>query len=203
MADIMADNVEENAESLESAESTEATAKGPGLMTLVKAVAFVSVIVLIEIAAASMFIPSEEETAVIAEKLAAADAAVNITSEEDLTDGKEGPALISSEEMREVSLGSFHVVAYNPESGSSLNVDFDLYGIVLADEENEFFDLYDASKSRISEQIMITVRSTDPADLSDPGLGLIKRKILEKTNRALGKPLLREAIFSKFSFVER
>ena len=40
-------------------------------------------------------------------------------------------------------------------------------------------------------------------DLTDAGLGLIKRMILEKSNRALGKPLLHEAIFSRFSFEER
>jgi hypothetical protein len=32
---------------------------------------------------------------------------------------------------------------------------------------------------------------------------LIKRIILEKVNRALGKSLVREAVFSGFSFVER
>jgi hypothetical protein len=34
-------------------------------------------------------------------------------------------------------------------------------------------------------------------------LGLLKRIILEKTNRALGKPLVREAVVSQFSFIER
>ena len=40
-------------------------------------------------------------------------------------------------------------------------------------------------------------------DLTDAGLGLIKRQILEKTNRAMGQPLLKEVLFSKFNFVER
>ena len=47
------------------------------------------------------------------------------------------------------------------------------------------------------------VATTAGSDLTEAGLGLIKRKILEKTNRALGKPLLQEAVFSKFSFIER
>jgi hypothetical protein len=34
-------------------------------------------------------------------------------------------------------------------------------------------------------------------------LGLIRRKILEKSNRTLGKPLLEEVIFSDFSLVEQ
>jgi hypothetical protein len=84
-----------------------------------------------------------------------------------------------------------------------LNVDFELYGTVLADEEGDFFQLYEANQIRIREQILVTIRSTSVTELSEAGLGLIKRKILEKTNRALGKPLLHEAVFSKFSFIER
>ncbi len=184
-------------------EKVEGTAKGPGLMTLVKAIAVVSVIVLIEIAAASMFIPSESETEEIAGKLAAAAAANEDSSEDKISAKVTSTEPLASEEMREVSLDSFHVVSHNLDSGTSLNVDFKLFGLVLADEEDEFIDLYSASTKRISEQISITVRGTDPADLTDPGLGLIKRKILEKTNRALGKPLLHEVIFSEFAFTER
>jgi len=187
----------------ENAETSDPTAKKSGLMSLIKAIAFVSVIVMVEMVAASMLIPSASETEKIADKLAAADAAKDVSNTGEIASEIENTGPLTSEDMREVSLGNFHVVAYNPESGSSLNVDFELYGLVLADEETEFFDLYTASAKRISEQITITVRGTDPADLTDPGLGLIKRKILEKTNRALGKPLLREAVFSSFSFVER
>ena len=32
---------------------------------------------------------------------------------------------------------------------------------------------------------------------------MIKRQILEKTNRALGEPLIKEVLISKFNFVER
>lgn len=176
--------------------------KGSGLMTLVKAVAFVSVIVLIEVAAASMLIPSVEETEELAEQLATSDAELEmeesgeVVSEVDKETG-------SLSDMLEVELGTFHVLTYDPETGTRMNVDFELFGIVLADEESDFYTLYDANQRRIREQILITVRSADVTDLTDAGLGLIKRKILEKTNRALGRPLLHEAVFSKFSFEER
>jgi flagellar FliL protein len=49
----------------------------------------------------------------------------------------------------------------------------------------------------------MTLHGAESSDLTDSGLGLLKRRILEKTNRALGLPLLREVLFSKFSFVER
>jgi flagellar FliL protein len=177
--------------------------KKSGIMTAVKAVAVISVIVMLEVAGASMFLPSASETAGIAEKLAAADAAQDV-EQDGLASGDASKAdLLALQDMREVSLGSYHVLTYNPESGSSLNVDFELYGTVLEEEEGDFFQLYEANQIRIREQIIVTIRGTAVTDLTEAGLGLIKRKILEKTNRALGKPLLHEAIFSKFSFIER
>ena len=176
--------------------------KKPGFMTVVKAVAFISVIVLLEVAGASMIVPSAQETERIAEKLATANAA-----QEEKQKGESAEDIreesLANKNMREVSLGSYHVLTYNPDTGSSLNVDFELYGTVLAEEEGDFFQLYEANQIRIREQILVTIRSTEVTDLTEAGLGLIKRKILEKTNRALGKPLLQEAIFSKFSFIER
>jgi hypothetical protein len=180
----------------------EAGPKKPGLMTIVKAVAFISVIVLLEVAAASIFVPSAEETTKIAEKLAVADATKG--DKESAEHGEEGhEKSLAHKEMREVSLGSYHVLTYNPDTGSSVNVDFELYGTVLAEEEPDFFKLYEANQIRIREQILVTIRGTEVTDLTEAGLGLIKRKILEKTNRTLGKPLLQEAVFSKFSFIER
>ncbi len=179
---------------------TEPPKKRSGLITLIKAIAFLTVVVLIEVAAASALLPSASETEAIAKQLVAADAAHNEMDESGKSSEKESP---TKQDMHEVSLGAFHVLTYNPESGSSLNVDFDLYGIVLADDESDFFELHAYNERRIREQILITIRGTDVTDLTDAGLGLIKRKILEKTNRALGRPLLHEVVFSKFSFMER
>lgn len=188
------------------ADETEQTApakKGPGMMTLIKAVAFISVIVLLQIAAASMIVPTAEETAEIATQLATTD----LEEAEDGEVAEEAPAeedeQLAAAEMTEVELGTFHSLSHNLNTGSKTNIDFKLFATVLKDEENEFFDLYAANEHRIREQVTITVRGADLSDFTDPTLGLIKRRILEKTNRALGKPLLHEAIFSDFSFEER
>jgi hypothetical protein len=190
----------------EKAEQTtppeDAGPKKPGFMTVVKAVAFISVIVLLEVAGASMIVPSAQETAKIAERLATANAEQDEKQKSDSPEESREESL-ANKNMREVSLGSYHVLTYNPDTGSSLNVDFELYGTVLAEDEGDFFQLYEANQIRIREQVLVTIRSTEVTDLTEAGLGLIKRKILEKTNRALGKPLLQEAIFSKFSFIER
>ena len=74
---------------------------------------------------------------------------------------------------------------------------------MLADEASEFEHKFEKSNARIREQITLTMHGADSSDLTDAGLGLIKRQILEKTNRALGQPMVKEVLFSKFNFVER
>ena len=49
----------------------------------------------------------------------------------------------------------------------------------------------------------MTMVAAEPSDLTHTGLGLIKWKIWEKTNRVLGEPIVSEVLFSKFNFVER
>ncbi|MEM9658007.1 MAG: hypothetical protein AAF961_06565 [Planctomycetota bacterium] len=174
--------------------------KKRGLLTLLKAAGIVTAIIVLEVGAASMLLPGGDETRRMGQQLARAETDGDSPAEDPVESGQQ---LTDWEDTREVELGSYHVLTYDVETGSSLNVDFDLYGIVLAEEESEFYSLYEASENRISEQVTITMRGMDVSDYSDPGLGLIRRKILEKTNRALGRPLLREVVFPKFSYIER
>jgi len=175
-------------------------AKRAGIMTLVKAVAILSIVVLLEVVGASMMIPSAAETTDLAAKLATADSE-HEGDKESMEASLEG--VLPAEDMVEVSLGDFHIPNYDPDSGSSLTVDFKLYGTVLADEKGEFDHLFMLNKHRIREQVFIVVRGMDVTDFTDAGWDLIKRKILEKMNRSLGMPLLRGVIFSTFSFSER
>ncbi len=178
--------------------------RGSGIMTLVKAVAFVSVIVLLEVAAATVFLPTPEETRRIGAELASSGSAGEETEGEGSADGHEGVVDgHAGPPTHEVSLGTYHVVAFNPSTGASMNIDFELFGVVLAADEAEFAERFLLHEKRLNEQVTIAIRGMQSADFTDPGLGLIKRIILEKVNRALGKTIVREAIFSEFSFVER
>ena len=105
--------------------------------------------------------------------------------------------------LRMYSLGDFSVTAFQPISNTTLRIDFHLFGTVLEDDEEDCLDLLAEHKHRYREQVLVIVRSAEITDLTDAGLGLIKRKILEKSNRTLGKPLFQEIIFSEFSFVEQ
>jgi flagellar FliL protein len=102
-----------------------------------------------------------------------------------------------------VDLGEFNVTAYQPASNTTLRIDFHLYGTVAAAEQKEFMTRLEENLHRFREQVIVTVRSSEITDLTDAGLGLVKRKIMDKTNRMLGKQLLQTIIFSDFSFIEQ
>jgi flagellar basal body-associated protein FliL len=184
----------------ELANETPTKSERGGIFTLVKAVAFVSVIVVVEIVAASMLAPSAQETARLGQQLAAAAAGETAEVAEENDEEKEPE---HNEQLREVELGIYNITRFNPATNTTLAIDFELYGAVLADDVNEFQHHFDSNKARLREQVTMTLHGADSSDLTDAGLGLIKRRILEKTNRALGQPLLKEVLFSKFSFVER
>lgn len=119
-------------------------------------------------------------------------------------DGESGSDAAGSESgEREIDLGEFSLTAFQPASNTTLLIDFHLYGTIQGEEEHGFGEHYEANKHRIRDQVITTIRSAELADLTDPGLGLIKRQILEKTNRALGKPLLHGIVFSDFLVVEQ
>ena len=86
-------------------------------MSLVKAAAFVSVIVLIEVAAATVVLPSAEDAKRMSEELAGAAHGVEPdgASADDAS-----PAPLP--ESKELSLGSYHVVSFNPSTGASMSI---------------------------------------------------------------------------------
>ena len=173
-----------------------------GLFRLVQAVAFVSVIVIVEIVVASMLAPTAQETEKLAHELAAASAGGSHADEKHGEHGDEH-SHADGHALREVELGSYNVTRFNPDTNTTLAIDFELYGAVLAEDVSDFQHHYENSKARIREGVTMALHGADSSQLTDAGLGLIKRQILEKTNRALGEPMLKEVLFSKFNFVER
>jgi len=176
--------------------------KGGGIFRLIKAVAFVSVIVIVQIVGAAMLAPKAQDTAKLAKDIATA--ASGQAAEAQDEHGKEEKGHGGHEKnLKEVELGTYNITRYNPTTNTTLAIDFELFGTVLADDAAEFQHHFESSNARIKEQITLTMHSAESSDLTDAGLGLIKRQLLEKTNRALGEPMLKEVLFSKFNFVER
>ena len=182
-------------------EAVEAAPRSPSaIMKIVKAVAFVSILVIVQVVGASILIPSTADTERLAKQyVAASEGEADAAGAHDADAGEHA----AGEETVEVELGTFNITHFNPASNATLSIDFELYGSVLATDQAEFEHLIEKNKVRVREQVLMTLHAAQSKDLSDAGLGLIKRQILEKTNRALGHPMLHEVLFSKFNFVER
>jgi hypothetical protein len=166
-----------------------------------KVLAFAALVVIVECALAFFLLPSQADTAAMAASLHAAPGETHTEkpAEQAHEEGKEKEL----EPLVEVDLGQFSVAAYQPLTNSTQRIDFHLWGAVPEEEEAEAREILLHNAQRLREDVIVTVRGADVADLSDAGLGLIKRRILAKSNRLFGRPMLKSVIFSDFSFIEQ
>ena len=178
-------------------EAPAAKSAGGSMMGKLMICGFMAVVVVVECLLAFVFIPSAEEVAALAEEkmIKKLPATVGL---DDLVvqDGKAAAAV-------EVELGEYTITVSQANSNLSLRVDFQLYGTVLEKEKSQLASAMERHKHRFRDQILVEIRNSDVEDLSDPALGLIKRRILEKSNALLGKPLLQSIVFSQFSYIEQ
>ena len=215
---------------------TAAPTHGKGL-SKIEIIGFLGVVIIAQIVLAYMFIPKGSSTA----SAAAAPAEKAKDKEGDKAKDKKGDekhgeekdgheAEGDHEEFQEVSLGKFSLTSYDPNSNTTLLIDFQLYCTVPMehkegaeaagggghghgapkgppsdepDPTTKFGKLYKKNKHRIRDQVIKIIRTAEMSDLTDPGLGLIKRQILAKTNALLGEPLLKEVVFSDFAVIEQ
>jgi flagellar FliL protein len=185
-------------ETAAAADAPEPSGKS-SLFGKLKVIGFVTVVIVVECLIACLWLPGADETAAMASATLAAEPAAESLLETEAVEEDIMPVA----DQREVDLGEFSVTAFQPISNTTLRIDFHLFGTVGTEDEKLLLALIEENQHRFREQVLVTMRSADMNDLTDAGLGLIKRKILEKTNRMLGKPLLRAVIFSDFSFIEQ
>lgn len=179
------------------------------MLKLILVSLFVGVVILVECFAAYSLIPSQAQVEAWAEAKAqaaaeAAHAAHGEEHEEGHGDGHgeehgEGHA---SHEV-EVDLGKYNIVVHQPSANLTLRVNFHLVGLVAEKDHHDFEALFNTNQHRLRDQVLSEVRNSEISDLTDPGLGLIKRKILAKSNDLLGKPILKTVVFSDFAFIEQ
>ena len=190
----MAEATENPTPEAEDASAPETAPKSP-MVTVAKIAAFVVVILTVEGLIAFLFIPSASDVSALAEARYGSEEFADPVAQ--LAEGNDG------EPSAEVDLADYSVTAYQPLSNTTLRIDFHLYGTVPQSKQSEFENLFEESKHRVREQVIVTIRSSEITDLTDAGLGLIKRKLHDKINRTLGTTLLQTVIVSDFSFVEQ
>jgi flagellar basal body-associated protein FliL len=191
----MADEQSNSNENPESQEQTPAPAVKSSMFGKIKIVLFVALVVTLECGVVYMYLPAAAETAALAGS--AVEKKVEAKLDAELEAEKEKNIHL------EVELGEYNITSYQPVSNTTLRIDFHLFGTIAKAEEKEFMTLLEENKNRFREQVIMTVRGSEITDLTDAGLGLVKRKIMDKTNRMLGKQLLQSVIFSDFSFIEQ
>lgn len=103
----------------------------------------------------------------------------------------------------EMDMGKYNIMVHHPAQNLTLRVNFHLIGMVTEGEEEDASTMFKVCEHRLRDQVIYEVRNSTPADLTDPGLGLIKRKILAKTNELLGQPVLLNIVFSDFTYLEQ
>lgn len=156
--------------------------------------AFIAGVILLECFAAYLLIPSAQEVSNRAEAAVKEQIAAEMTAEKK----PDGDAV-----TREFDLGKFRVSRYQPASNTTINVDFHLWATIKEEDFKEFETRFASSQHRFREQVIVITRNAEVPELTDPGLALIKRQILEKTSTVLGKALVQSIIFSDFSYVEQ
>jgi hypothetical protein len=156
--------------------------------------AFIAGVILLECFAAYLLIPSAQ---VVSER---AEAAVKeqIAAEMSAEKKPDGDAV-----TREFDLGKFRVSRFQPASNTTINVDFHLWATIKEEDYKDFETRFASSQHRFREQVIVITRNAEAPELTDPGLALIKRQILEKTSTVIGKSLVQSIIFSDFSYVEQ
>ncbi|MEJ5342294.1 MAG: flagellar basal body-associated FliL family protein [Thermogutta sp.] len=147
--------------------------------------------------------PSQESEKVAASADTPHQTAAPVSVPETQIDPTQGLGTPGSGTEVEVDLGEFSVTSYQPTTQTTLRIDFHLWGTVDQSLEKDFQAAWAKANNRVRDQILVIVRSAELSELTDAGLGLIKRKILEKVNHALGKPYLKSVVFSEFSFLEQ
>ncbi|MDY0167550.1 MAG: hypothetical protein RBS80_13470 [Thermoguttaceae bacterium] len=169
-----------------------------GIGGKIKAVAFIAFVIAIECAVAYFYIPDSAQTAAIA----GATLGIDPETGEIPADEPDESAQVKVDQV-EVPLGEYSVTTFQPVSNTTLRIDFQLYGTIATKDEIEFFRRMEENRHRFREQVIVTIRTADITDFTEAQLGLVRRRVLERSNRILGAPLLRGVIFSDFSFIEQ
>ena len=99
-------------------------------------------------------------------------------------------------------LGNFSVLIFNPASRTRLRTDFRLEGRTVYENKQQFDEFVKHNHRFFREQVMVTLRNCEPADLADPRFRMLEKKLIARVNRTLGKPLLKSVEVKDFVLLE-
>lgn len=154
-------------------------------------VAILCVVVAVECIAAAYLIPSASQV----------QDQIKARAEEEKK--KEEEAKAAGAPAVEAVVGKFNITIHKPEAETTLRVGFSLVVTVNEKDNADFTTLFKGNEHRLRDQVIFEIRNSETADLTDPGLGLIKRRILAKSNELLGRPIIQSVVFSEFTYTQQ
>lgn len=157
--------------------------------------AFVGVVIAVECIFAYFWIPSKKD---LEEKFRDGLAVGNPLEVPGDSPSPRKPAM----QVVEVELMELSVSRLDPKSNITLRVDYQPIATVKVEDQDKFAQLYEQKKGRLRDKINGEIRKASYPDLTDPELGLIKRRIKETSNALLGKPIIQEIFFKDFSVIQ-
>ena len=101
----------------------------------------------------------------------------------------------------EVDLGTFSLTVSVAKSRPML-LSFHLYGTLNESKHSEFAARFEAQHHRLRQEVLVLLRGTDMTLLTDPDLTELKKQLLARLNRLLGKASLNDVIVSDFAILE-
>lgn len=177
------------------------------MLTAVKIGAFVVVVLSVECLIAFLFFPSAQTVEAKTSEQYAKEADAHGHADAHAAEHGHGETAEAHDDHAahnvEVDLEKYTVTAYQPLTNTTIRIDFHLYGTIPEEEAKDFGHHFEAHKHRLREQVLLTARSSEIEDLTDAGLSLMKRRLLEKVNQALGEPVVKSIVISDFSFIEQ
>lgn len=183
------------ADAEKSPEAPESTAKS-GLMGKIVIASIIGLVILVETTVAFILSPSPDDVAARLRDEIKKDYESSL-ADGDLLDEKEtGPVV-------EVELGSFSISIHDQESQSTYTIDCNVMATVRQKDETEFAELVEINQNRLREKIMIEFRNAKVEELAETELGLIKRRILEKSNALFGKPIIKAVLLPDFNYYQQ
>jgi flagellar FliL protein len=170
---------------------------GPSFMGKIVAAIVIGIIVAGEAGLVYFFLPNADAIA----------SRVREEVKQELNDGDEKLEDVAQAseftEQAEVELGSFTLAIHQPSTNSTLNVTCRVMGTIEKLDQVDFDKLLANNANRLRERIIIEFRSAELDELTDAGLGLLKRRILEKSNQLLGKPILKSIMFPEYNYYQQ
>lgn len=178
-------------------ENTNNGGNGKSMMGKVIVGVVVSMIVLVESVVAYMMLPNPD---LIANK-------VREEVEKEINESSQADEdIITIEDQtvyKEVDLGSFNLGVHQASANTTLNITCKVMGTIAETDQTEFDELLANNENRLRERIIIEFRSAEVTDLTQAGLDLLKRRILEKSNTLLGKQILKEIMFPEYNYYQQ